>query len=38
MADVRQAWIERLFAEHRTALRAFFYRRTRTKPNVPDLV
>ncbi|HEY8051449.1 MAG: RNA polymerase sigma factor [Steroidobacterales bacterium] len=38
MADARRAWIERLFAEHSTALRAFFQRRTRSKPNVPDLV
>lgn len=32
------ALIERLFTQHRTSLRAFFYRRVRSKLSVPDLV
>lgn len=36
--DSRTKLIERLFAEHRSGLRAFFYRRVRSKPSVPDLV
>jgi RNA polymerase sigma factor (sigma-70 family) len=38
MAEPRKALIERLFSQHRDALQAFFYRRIRTKPEVPDLV
>jgi RNA polymerase sigma factor (sigma-70 family) len=37
MAEPRQAFIERLFARHRDALQAFFYRRIRTKPDAADL-
>jgi RNA polymerase sigma-70 factor (ECF subfamily) len=37
MAEPRQAFIERLFARHRNALQAFFYRRIRTKPDAADL-
>jgi RNA polymerase sigma factor (sigma-70 family) len=29
--------VERLFAEHRSALQAYFYRRIRTKSDAPDL-
>jgi RNA polymerase sigma-70 factor (ECF subfamily) len=38
MAEQKKALIERLFSQHRNALQAFFYRRVRTKPEVPDLV
>jgi hypothetical protein len=38
MAELKKALIERLFSQHRNALQAFFYRRVRTKPEVPDLV
>jgi RNA polymerase sigma factor (sigma-70 family) len=31
------AFVERLFAKHRTAVQAFFYRRLRTKSDAPDL-
>jgi DNA-directed RNA polymerase specialized sigma24 family protein len=29
--------VEKLFAEHRRALQAYFYRRIRTKSDAPDL-
>jgi RNA polymerase sigma-70 factor (ECF subfamily) len=37
MAEPRKGLVERLFAEHRGALQAFFYRRIRTKSDAPDL-
>lgn len=37
MQNDRKALIERLFATHGTALRAFFRRRIRTKVDAPDL-
>lgn len=37
MADRKKTLVERLFAEHRTALQAFFHRRIRTKSDAPDL-
>jgi RNA polymerase sigma factor (sigma-70 family) len=37
MAEPRKGLVERLFAEHRRALQAFFYRRIRTKTDAPDL-
>jgi RNA polymerase sigma-70 factor (ECF subfamily) len=37
MNEPRQGLVERLFAEHRRALQAFFYRRIRTKSDAPDL-
>lgn len=37
MAEPTKGLVERLFAEHRRALQAFFYRRIRTKSDVPDL-
>ena len=37
MAEPRKGLVERLFAEHRRALQAFFYRRIRTKSDAPDL-
>jgi RNA polymerase sigma factor (sigma-70 family) len=37
MSDRAKALVERLFAEHRSALEAFFYRRVKTKSDVPDL-
>jgi len=37
MAEPKKGLIERLFAEHRRALQAFFYRRIRTKSDAPDL-
>lgn len=37
MTESRQGLVERLFAEHRRALQAFFYRRIRTKSDAPDL-
>jgi len=37
MADQKKSLVERLFAEHRTALQAFFHRRIRTKSDAPDL-
>ena len=33
----KKGLVERLFAEHRLALQAFFYRRIRTKSDAPDL-
>jgi RNA polymerase sigma-70 factor (ECF subfamily) len=38
MPELKKALIERLFAQQRTALHAFFYRRVRTRYDVPDLV
>jgi RNA polymerase sigma factor (sigma-70 family) len=37
MAEARKAFVERLFARHRDALQAFFYRRIRTKSDATDL-
>lgn len=37
VADRAKSLVERLFAEHRKALEAFFYRRIRTKSEAPDL-
>jgi RNA polymerase sigma factor (sigma-70 family) len=37
MSDTRQAFVERLFAEHRRALQSYFYRRIRTKCDAADL-
>ena len=37
MAERSKGVVERLFAEHRRALQAFFYRRIRTKTDAPDL-
>ncbi len=37
MSEPRKGLVERLFAEHRSALQAFFYRRIRTKSDAPDL-
>jgi RNA polymerase sigma-70 factor (ECF subfamily) len=37
MTEPRKGLVERLFAEHRRALQAFFYRRIRTKSDAPDL-
>ena len=37
MAEPRKGLVERLFAGHRRALQAFFYRRIRTKTDAPDL-
>ena len=37
MSEPRKAFVERLFARHRDALQAFFYRRIRTKPDAADL-
>ena len=37
MADAKPSLVERLFAEHRGALQAFFRRRIRTKIDAPDL-
>ena len=37
MADAKPSLVERLFAEHRGALQAFFRRRIRTKTDAPDL-
>jgi RNA polymerase sigma-70 factor (ECF subfamily) len=37
MAEPGKGLVERLFAEHRRALQAFFYRRIRTKSDAPDL-
>jgi RNA polymerase sigma-70 factor (ECF subfamily) len=38
MAGPRRGFVERLFAEHRRALQAYFYRRIRAKSDAPDLV
>ena len=37
MSDRAKMLVERLFAEHRSALEAFFQRRIRTKSDAPDL-
>jgi RNA polymerase sigma-70 factor (ECF subfamily) len=37
MSEPKKGLVERLFAEHRSALQAFFYRRIRTKSDAPDL-
>ena len=37
MSDRAKTLVERLFAEHRAALEAFFQRRIRTKSDAPDL-
>jgi RNA polymerase sigma-70 factor (ECF subfamily) len=37
MADRKKSLVERLFAEHRAALQAFFHQRIRTKSDAPDL-
>jgi RNA polymerase sigma factor (sigma-70 family) len=37
MGERRQEFVEKLFARHRDALQAFFYRRIRTKPDAADL-
>jgi RNA polymerase sigma factor (sigma-70 family) len=37
MADPRHWFVEKLFAEHRRALQAYFYRRIRSKADAPDL-
>jgi RNA polymerase sigma-70 factor (ECF subfamily) len=37
MADPKRGFVEKLFAEHRRALQAYFYRRITTKYDAPDL-
>ena len=37
MADPEKGFVEKLFAEHRRALQAYFYRRIRKKSDVADL-
>lgn len=37
MADEKRGFVEKLFAEHRDALQAYFQRRIRTKSEAPDL-
>lgn len=37
MADPKHSFVERLFAEHRAGLQAFFLRRLRSKSDAPDL-
>jgi RNA polymerase sigma factor (sigma-70 family) len=37
MNGPKRGFVERLFAEHRSALQAYFYRRIRTKSDAPDL-
>lgn len=37
MAEPKNAFVERLFARHRNALQAFFFRRLRTKADAADL-
>ena len=37
MPEVRKSLVERLFAEQRGALQAFFYRRARCRPDAKDL-
>src|SRR5882672_3100922 len=37
MANPNKGFVEKLFAQHRRALQAFFYRRIRTKSDAPDL-
>ena len=38
MTELKKVLIERLFAQHRSALQSFFYRRIRSKPEAVDLV
>jgi RNA polymerase sigma factor (sigma-70 family) len=38
MPETKKTFVERLFAEHRNALQAFFYRRIKTKHDAADLV
>ena len=38
MPEPKKTFVERLFAEHRNALQAFFYRRLKTKHDAADLV
>jgi RNA polymerase sigma factor (sigma-70 family) len=38
MPELKKTFVERLFAEHRSSLQAFFYRRIRTKHDAADLV
>jgi RNA polymerase sigma-70 factor (ECF subfamily) len=38
MPEPKKTLVERLFAEHRNALQAFFYRRLKTKHDAADLV
>ena len=37
MADPKRSLVERLFAEHRAALQAFFRQRIKSKADAPDL-
>jgi RNA polymerase sigma factor (sigma-70 family) len=37
VADAKHSFVERLFAEHRAGLQAFFVRRLRTAADAPDL-
>ena len=37
MANPNKGFVEKLFAQHRRALQAYFYRRIRTKSDAPDL-
>jgi RNA polymerase sigma factor (sigma-70 family) len=37
MTGSNRGFVEKLFAEHRRALQAYFYRRIRTKSDAPDL-
>lgn len=37
MVGSKRRFVEKLFAEHRRALQAYFYRRIRTKADAPDL-
>jgi RNA polymerase sigma factor (sigma-70 family) len=37
MTDPKRRFVEKLFAEHRRALQAYFYRRIKTKSDAPDL-
>ena len=37
MVEQKKGFVEKLFAEHRRALQAYFYRRIRTKSDAPDL-
>jgi RNA polymerase sigma-70 factor (ECF subfamily) len=38
MPETKKSFVERLFAEHHSALQAFFYRRLKTKHDAADLV
>jgi len=37
MVDPKKGFVEKLFAEHRRSLQAYFHRRIRTKADAPDL-